>query len=433
MYINAILMFFLTIFRRGENILNNYIIGEANRCLQCKKPMCSMGCPIATPIKEAIALLLDSKISEAGAMLFENNPLSLICAYVCPQENQCEGHCVLGKKGSPIYISGIEKYISDFYFNLNKPQPSTKASGKVAVVGAGPAGLTMALILAQKNYDVTIFESNRKIGGILRYGIPEFRLPRTSLDKFEKLIRDLGISIRPNVTIGLTLTIDELMRDGYQAIFLGTGVWSPQKLGTKGESLGNVHYSIEYLRNPEVYHLGKKLAIIGGGNVAMDVARTAFRHGCEEVYVVYHKDEEEMPARKVEKEFALFDGTTFVWNRAVKEFVQEGLILRKTRKYTGEDGKVRVNVVEGSEELFKVDSTIIAIGQTARAPETMREMGIELERRSLVKVDQEGRTNRKGVFASGDITTGAKTVVEAVQRSKHVAESIDRYMQGLEI
>lgn len=191
-----------------------------------------------TPIREAIHLLLESKISEAGKLLFENNPLSIVCCHVCPQENQCEGHCILGKKGSPVQISAIENYISDYYLNIYKPVPSKKKSDKIAIIGSGPAGITIAFLLSQKDYDITIFEGHDQIGGILRYGIPEFRLPKSILDRLMTKLIESGVKIRPNTTIGNNLNIVELFRDGYQAIFMGTGVWRPCKLNIKGESLG---------------------------------------------------------------------------------------------------------------------------------------------------------------------------------------------------
>ena len=215
-------------------MMSKHVIEDAKRCLQCRTPMCSKGCPVATPIREAIQLLLESRIAEAGKLLFENNPLSLVCCHVCPQENHCEGHCVLGRKGSPVQISAIEEYISDYYLNIHKPHLSKKDRGKVAIVGSGPAGLTIAFILSQRDFDVTIFEANDQIGGILRYGIPEFRLPKTVLDRLMEQLLQSGVKIRPNTAIGTYFTVDDLLRDGYQAIFLGAGVWQPYRLNKKG-------------------------------------------------------------------------------------------------------------------------------------------------------------------------------------------------------
>lgn len=409
--------------------MSKHIIEDAKRCLQCKNPRCSVGCPVNTPIRDVIHLLLESNISEAGKLLFDNNPLSLVCSHVCPQENQCEGHCVLGKTGSPVQISAIEKYISDYYLNILKPVPSTKDHGKIAIIGSGPAGMTIAFVLSKKGYDVTIFEGNDQIGGVLRYGIPEFRLPKTILDRLMNTLMEYGVRIRPNTIIGVNLTIDELFRDGYRAIFMGTGVWRPKKLGIKGESLGHVHYAIDYLRNPNVYRLGDRLAIIGGGNVAMDVARTAFRHGCREVYIICNKDEASIKAHSIEMEYAKIDGAKLIFLKATVEFVDEGVILADTHVIENESGGKTAVTIEGTESLFPADSIIIAIGQGPRAVIVSSTTGIKVTENGLVAVDEFGRTSREGVFASGDVVTGAKTVVEAVKVSCRVADAMDKYVR----
>lgn len=410
--------------------MSKHVIEDAKRCLQCKNPMCSVGCPVNTPIKEAISLLLQSRIGEAGELLFQNNPLSLVCCHVCPQENQCEGHCVLGKKGSPVQISAIEKYISDYYLNIYKPVPSDKTMGRIAIIGSGPAGITIAFLLSQKGYDVTIFEGNDRIGGVLRYGIPEFRLPKAVLDRLMETLLLSGVKIRPNTAIGTNLNIDDLFRDGYRAIFMGTGVWRPSKMNLKGESLGHVHYAIEYLRNPGVYRLGKRLAVIGAGNVAMDVARTAFRHGCEEVTILCNSDESGITARDIETEFAKIDGAKIRLLKAATEFVDEGVILADTEITEDESGRKIPVVIPGTETLFPADSVIIAIGQGPRAVIVSSTTGIEIADNGLVEVDECGRTSREGIFASGDVVTGAKTVVEAVKVSRRVADAIDDYVQS---
>lgn len=412
-------------------MMSKHVIEDAKRCLQCRTPMCSKGCPVATPIREAIQLLLESRIAEAGKLLFENNPLSLVCCHVCPQENQCEGHCVLGRKGSPVQISAIEEYISDYYLNIHKPHLSKKDRGKVAIVGSGPAGLTIAFILSQRDFDVTIFEANDQIGGILRYGIPEFRLPKTVLDRLMEQLLQSGVKIRPNTAIGTYFTVDDLLRDGYQAIFLGTGVWQPYRLNKKGESLGHVHYAIEYLRNPNVYRLGKRVAVIGAGNVAMDVARTAFRHGSQEVYVIARRGEEHVAARDIELEFAKIDGAQMLFYKEPVEFVDEGVILVDTKIEQDAQGKAKVVSIPGTEQLFPADSIIIAVGQGPRAVIVSSTKGINVTESGLVAVDESGRTSRPGIFASGDVVTGAKTVVEAVRLSRIVADAIEEYVDSL--
>lgn len=408
--------------------MNKHVIEDAKRCLQCKNPVCSMGCPIRTPIKEAIHLLLESKIAEAGKLLFENNPLSIVCCHVCPQEDQCEGHCVMGKRGSPVQISAIERYISDYYLNICKPVPSLKNRGRIAIIGSGPAGITIAFILSKKGYDITIFEGNDQIGGVLRYGIPEFRLPKNILDRLMNTLIGSGVRIRPNTAIGTNLCIEDLFCDGYKAVFMGTGVWRPRKLNIKGESLGHVHYAIEYLRSPNVYRLGKRLAVIGAGNVAMDVARTAFRHGSEEVYVICNLDESAVTARDTESQYARIDGAKLILCKTAVEFVDNGVILADTKINEDENGRKAGEPIEGTESLFPVDSVIIAIGQGPRAVIVSSTTGIQVTEDGLVAVDNFGRTSREGIFASGDVVTGAKTVVEAVKVSRIVADAMDRYV-----
>lgn len=402
-----------------DRYIGKHVLEDAKRCLQCKSPQCSKGCPVETPIRDAIALLLDSKIAGAGALLFENNPLSLICCHVCPQENQCEGHCVLGRKGSPVHISAIERYISDYYLSVYKPTPSRRTAGKIAIIGSGPAGLTIAFYLAKQDYDITIFEGNDHIGGVLRYGIPEFRLPKSNLDRLLKALLASGVRVRPNTAIGTNLGVDDLFRDGYQAVFMGTGVWRPYKMGLRGESLGHVHYAIEYLRNPNVYSLGRRVAVIGAGNVAMDVARTVLRHGSEEVTILCMAGEESVTAREVELEYAQIDGARVLYHRRAVEFVDEGVILADSGDGDG----------AGTQSLFAADSVIIAIGQGPRAVIVSDTTGIDVDGRGLVAVDDCGRTSRPGVFASGDVVTGAKTVVEAVKVSRRVADAMIQYIQ----
>ena len=411
--------------------MSKHIIEDAKRCLQCKNPLCTMGCPIRTPIKEAIHLLLESKVLEAGKMLFENNPLSLVCSHVCPQENQCEGHCVLGKKGSPVFISAIEEYISDYYLKIYKPVPSKKTSGKIAIIGSGPAGITIALILAKKDYDVTIYERYDRIGGIMRYGIPEFRLPKNIIDRLANILIEKGIKIRPNTSIGMNLSVDELFRDGFHAIFMGTGVWRPRKLNIKGESLGHVHFAVEYLKNPGGYHLGKSLIIIGAGNVAMDVARTAFRNNCQEVTIFCNMDGSSITARDYEVQYAKIDGAEIEMNKTAVEIVDEGVIFADTEIYIDENGDKQGKPIPGTEKLYPADSVIVSIGQGPRSVIVSSTKGIEIGESGLVNVDEYGHSTREGVFAGGDVVTGARTVVDAVVASRKVAQAIDEYVSGI--
>ena len=297
------------------------VIAESKRCLNCKKPLCRTGCPVNTPIPQMISMFLNGQIKEAGKMVFENNPLSVVCSIVCNHGDQCQGHCVRGIKGEPVEVSSIENFVSSAYLDslaLEKAEPN---GIKVAVVGAGPAGITIAIKMAQLGYDVTIFESKMKIGGVLRYGIPEFRLPKSIVDKYERLLRQLGVKIKYNVTIGKAFGVEELFRDGFKAISIGTGVTWPIALNIKGETLGHVHYGVHFLERPDSFHLGNSLIIIGAGNVAMDVARTALRRGVKDVKIVVRSDR--YTASEEEKEYAEIEGAKFVYNKAPVEITDD--------------------------------------------------------------------------------------------------------------
>ncbi len=412
-----------------ENHMFKSIVEDAKRCVQCKNPQCIKGCPVETQIKDMIRMFLDGEIREAGEMLFDNNPLSVICSLVCPHERQCEGHCILNKKSYPVNISEVEHYISDYYLNLMKADRCVDHNKKVAIIGSGPAGITIAILLANKCYDVTIFEAHDHIGGVLMYGIPEFRLPKSILERLKNHMKDMGIKVRPNTLIGPTLTVDDLFRDGYKAVFIGTGVWKPKSLGIKGESLGHVHFAIDYLKNPDVYDLGTSLAVIGAGNVAMDVARTAARKGVKNVYIFYRGDEANMSADRAEIEFAKIDGVRFELMKQPVEITDEGIVYLDTQ--IDPDNPEEVRVIEGETQVFPVESIIVSISQGPRANIISTTKGIEIGPKGLVATDDSGRTTREGVFASGDVVTGAKTVVEAVRVSKKVAEVIDDYVTAL--
>ncbi|MGL5752334.1 MAG: FAD-dependent oxidoreductase, partial [Paraclostridium sp.] len=273
---------------------------EADRCIICNNARCQKSCPINTDIPKVISLYKENKLEEAGELLFNNNPLSAICAIVCPHENQCAGNCIRGIKGEPIAFYKIEEELSTMYLeNLKFDKPGSNGKN-IAIVGSGPAGLTVAFELAKKGYDVTVFEKNDQLGGILRYGIPEFRLPRDIIDNLIKALKSLGVKFKINSLIGPVVTMDKLFDDGYDAIFIGTGVWNPRKLDIKGETLGHVHYAIDYLRSPKNYDLGDKVVVIGAGNVAMDASRSAKYYGSKDVYVAYRRDICDMSATKAE-------------------------------------------------------------------------------------------------------------------------------------
>lgn len=404
-----------------------HVLDEAQRCLNCKVPQCQKGCPIATPIPTVIRLMLDGKLDDAGRMLFENNPLTTVCSLVCNHENQCEGHCVLGKKGAPVHFSTIENYISSTYSSKMVKGPAPSNGMRVAIIGSGPAGLTIAVLLARKGYQVTIFEGKDKIGGVLRYGIPEFRLPKSVLDDFEyRHLRLKDIKVRPNTTIGGAIGIDDLLRDGYKAVFVGTGVWQPNALHIKGETLGHVHFGINYLNNPDSFHLGERVIVIGAGNAAMDVARTALRKGVR--WLQCFSRTPEVAASKHEFEYAALEGVEFHYNKAPVEIVDEGVIFADVAEQP--DGSFAET--PGTERLYPADSVIISISQGPKNRIVSTTKGIETNARGLLVTDDEGHTTRPGIFASGDVVNGARTVVEAVAHSKRVAEAMDAYMQSLD-
>ena len=405
-----------------------HILEEARRCLNCKVPMCQKGCPIHTPIPKVIELMLSGKLDDAGRMLFENNPLTTVCSLVCNHENQCEGHCVLGRKSAPVHFSNIENYISSTYSHKMNKGPAPSNGMRVAIIGSGPAGLTIAVILARKGYQVTIFEGKDKIGGVLRYGIPDFRLPKSVLDDFEYhhlVLKD--IKVRPNTTIGGAITIEDLFTDGYKSIFVGTGVWQPNTLRIKGETLGNVHFGINYLNNPDSYRLGETVNVIGAGNAAMDVCRTALRKGAR--YVNCFSLSEKVAASKHEFDYAVLEGVQFFYNKKAKEIVDEGVIFEDVAEYS--DGTYEI--VPDSAKLYPADSTIISISQGPKSRLVNTTEGLQANRRGLLVADEYGRTTRPGIFASGDVVAGARTVVEAVAHSKMVAEAMDAYMQGYDL
>lgn len=400
-----------------------HVIDEAKRCLNCKKPRCQEGCPIHTPIPVMIQMLLQGEMPEAAEMVFANNPLSVICSLVCDHEKQCEGHCVKGIKGEPVHISSIENYISDTCFDRMKLEQLPKNGKRIAVVGAGPAGITIAILMACRGYKVTIFEVKEKIGGIMRYGIPEFRLPKSILDRYYVKMKELGILFRPNFALGGSTGVEDLLRDGYHAVFIGTGTWRPYQLHIPGETFGNVHYGINYLNNPDVYDLGERVLVIGAGNAAMDVARTAIRKGSRHV-TVYSITE--IPAAfPKEVEYAKLDGVEFEYLQTAIEIRDEGAIICDV-EWT-EDGKLVKK--EETARLVPADSIIISISQGPQDRIVNRDKELQVDDRGLLKTDANGETTMPGIFASGDVVTGAKTVVEAVKYSKMIADAMDEYVK----
>lgn len=372
-----------------------------------------------------ISSFLNGDMKAAGKMLFDNNPLSAVCSIVCNHGNQCQGHCIRGIKGEPVEISTIENFISSAYLDsavLDKAEPN---GIKVAVVGSGPAGITISIKMAQLGYDVTIFESKSEIGGVLRYGIPEFRLPKTIIDRYETLLRKLGVKIKFNVTIGKAFGVEELFRDGFKAISIGTGVTWPIALNVKGETLGHVHYGVHFLERPDVYELGDSMIVIGAGNVAMDVARTALRRGVKDVKITVRSDR--YTASKEEKEYAEIEGAQFIYNKAPVEITDEGVLFADTVC----DENHRVISTSDKTELMKADTVMICVSQRPSNLILTQTEGLEINERGLAKINEDGSTSRPGLFASGDVVRGAKTVVEAAETSKRVAFAMDNYLKNL--
>ena len=400
---------------------------EAERCLKCKKPMCAMNCPVETPIPQVMELFLAGEIEQAGKVLFENNPLSAVTSIICPHERNCTGHCVLGRKSTPVEFYRIEEYISRFYLETMTIPEVEKNGIKVAVAGAGPAGIAMTLMLLSKGYDVTLFEAQDEIGGVLRYGIPPFRLPRDLLDMYKDIMLRMGVRFRPNTRIGTNIQIEDLFPDGYKAIFIASGTGRPNKLGLLGETLGHVHFAIDYLKSPDTFRLGSRVADVGAGNVAIDAARTAIRRERSHVTILHFMGEEDMTANHDEVEMAEIDGVEFIHYAQAVRILDDAVRCVRVRRIENEDGSVSFE--EDYTETFDVpaDSVILAIGQGPGAD--MRTGSMKLTQRGLVDVNELGETDIPGVFAAGDIVTGPKTVVEAVAFTKKIFPHMEAYLQ----
>lgn len=399
---------------------------ESAKCLRCKKPMCSMNCPVNTPIPDIVNLFIDGKISEAGEILFRNNPLSAITSVICPHEKNCTGHCVLGRKGSPVEFYRIEEYISRFYLETFTVPEIKKNGIKVAVAGAGPAGLTMSMLLLLDGFDVTLFEAQDDIGGILRYGIPPFRLSRDLLKMYKDILLRLGVHFRPNTSIGSNIMLADLFPDGYKAAFVSVGTGRPNKLGLLGETLGHVHFAVDYLKSPETFSLGKEVVIVGAGNVAIDAARTAIRREHARVTILHFKGEEDMTANQDEIEMAEIDGVQFVHYAQTVRIMDDAVRCVRVVRKENEDGTVEFE--EDYADVFDVtaDSVILAIGQGPGAD--LRTGNVQLNQRGLLEVNEWGETSTPGVFAAGDIVTGPRTVVEAVAFTKKVYTRMKDYL-----
>ena len=404
------------------------LLGEAKRCLKCKVPKCRKSCPIATDIPTVMNLFLEGKEEEAGAVLFENNPLSALCSVVCPHENNCYGNCVLGIKKDPIGFFKVEQYISGKYVSEGEIVKPESNGMKIAVIGAGPAGISMSIMMAKKGFKVTLMESQDKIGGVLRYGIPEFRLPKSRVDYYRNVLRKLGVTVKPNCHIGSNLLMDDMFIDGYDAVFLAVGTAKPNRLGLIGETLGHVHFAIDFLKAPAAYELGKTVAVIGAGNVAMDVARTALRQdGVEKVIVLNNRREEDVTATKLEFREALEEGAEFMHLMSVLRITEDGLVAVDVDVVEGENGiSYEENML--SRHSIEADTVILAIGQGPESTLSAKAQ-IATNLRGLFAVDENGMTNIPGVFAAGDVRTKRlRQVVTAVADGAIACHNAEAYL-----
>ncbi|MDS1030094.1 NADPH-dependent glutamate synthase [Bacillota bacterium LX-D] len=427
-------------------------VEEANRCIQCKKPTCIKGCPVGVKIPEFIQLIKEKKVPEAVSKIKEKNSFPAICGRVCPQENQCEKYCVLAKKKAPVAIGRLERFAADYMLDNREEsyEVPSDTGYKVAIVGAGPAGLTCAADLAKLGHKVTIFEALHVPGGVLMYGIPEFRLPKNIVKTEIENLKKLGVEIELNYVVGMLDTVDELLEQGYNAVFIGTGAGLPYFMNIPGENLNGVYSANEFLtrtnlmkaydfpNNSTPIKVGEKVAVIGAGNVAMDAARTALRLGAKESYIVYRRSQEEIPARHEELE------------HAVEEGVQLKLLISPTEIHGDKNGWVKgmtcINyelgepdasgrrkpiAIKGSEHYFSIDTVVMAIGQGPNPLVLKTTPGLELNKYGNIVANENGQTSKQGVFAGGDIVTGAATVILAMGAGRKAAKAIDEYLKTI--
>jgi glutamate synthase (NADPH/NADH) small chain len=402
----------------------------ASRCLKCKVPQCSKNCPVSTPVPDIIRLVEADRLREAAEMLFANNPLSAVCSMVCPHERNCYGHCVRGKKSEPVEFFKIEQFLSGKFLSDYTPPLIEKNDIRVAVIGSGPAGITMSILLSLRGFRVTLIEARDKIGGVLRYGIPGFRLPRDIVDRYEPILHRLGVQFKPNTFIGSSITLDDMFIDGYKSVFIAVGTAKPNKLGLLGETIGNVYYAIDYLKSPEAYRLGKNVAVVGAGNVALDAARMAIRNiePGGTVTIINSLPQEEMTGNRREIAEAVDEGVRFIHLQQTIKLEEDGVKCVAVQVKESEQGRV---YEEDFTRVRKIpaDSILVAIGQGPQGAVTA-DSSVSKTHRGLVAADENGYTSSKGVFAAGDIVTGPKTVVEAVAFAKKVAGEIEKYCLG---
>jgi len=427
-------------------------IEEASRCLNCKNKPCVSGCPVNVPIPGFIEKVAAGDFEAAYEIVTSENALPAICGRVCPQEDQCEGKCVRGIKGEPVGIGRLERFVADWHMaNAPAEIPSIEKNGKkVAVVGSGPSGITCAGELAKRGYDVTVFEALHKPGGVLSYGIPEFRLPKALVAKEIENVTRLGVDLETNVIVGKSITVDELMQDGYQAVFIGSGAGLPKFLNIPGENLLGVYTANEFLtrvnlmkafrfpETPTPVKVGKNVAVVGAGNVAMDAARTAKRLGAENVYIVYRRSEAESPARKEELHHAKEEGIIFKFLNNPSKIIgdENGYVtgMEVIRQELGEpdaSGRRRPMPIEGSNTVLDVDTVVIAIGQSPNPLIRQTTPGLDTQKWGGIIVNEDTmESSKSNVYAGGDTVTGAATVILAMGAGKKAAAAIDERLSG---
>ncbi len=434
-------------------------INEAMRCLNCKNMPCVSGCPVNIRIPEFIAKIKECDFEGAYEIITMSSTLPSVCGRVCPQETQCESKCVRGIKGESVGIGRLERFVADWHnaHSGNIPKTAPKNGRRVAIVGSGPSGLTCAGDLAKLGYEVTVFEALHTAGGVLVYGIPEFRLPKAIVKKEVDTLTKMGVNFQTNVIIGKTLTVDELFEDGFEAVFIGSGAGLPSFMGIPGESLKGVYSANEFLTRSNLMKAykadpdtpimkGGKVAVVGGGNVAMDAARTALRLGAEKVYIVYRRSMEELPARREEVEHAIEEGIEFMLltnptgilgyeNKNDRRDAKNGFVVgmncvKMELGAADERGRRRPVVVEGSDFTLDVDTVIISIGTTPNPLIKSTTEGLEVNSRGGIIVSENTETTKAGVFAGGDAVTGAATVISAMGAGKAAAKAIDQYLKN---
>lgn len=424
---------------------------EASRCLQCKKPLCIGGCPVEVDIPGFVKLIEEGDFKKAASKIRERNVLPAICGRVCPQENQCQEVCVLAKKQEPLAIGKLERFAADWLLREGESKLRKKIDQnkpKVAVVGSGPAGLTVAGDLARLGYPTTIFEGLHLPGGVLTYGIPEFRLPNQVVEAEIDLVKKLGVEIKLNAPVGALYTIDELLSDGYKTVFVGVGAGLPVFMGVPGENLNGVYSANEFLTRVNLMRAdwfpefdtpvrrGRRVVVIGGGNVAMDSARTALRLEAKEVYLLYRRTEKEMPARDEEIEHAREEGIIFKTLASPIRFLgKDGFVSQIDCQEMklgepDESGRRRPIPIKGSHFIMDADVVVVAVGTRANPLILQSTPGLKLTDRGYIEVDERGQTSREGVFAGGDIISGSATVISAMGAGRKAAQAIDEYLSG---